>query len=63
MSDLSLPLADPAKEANEPSSAVARFGPETPLLMDCGVVLDHWQIAYQTYGTLNESRSNAVPWI
>jgi homoserine O-acetyltransferase len=60
MSDLSLPLADPAKEANEPSSAVARFGPETPLRMDCGVVLDHWQIAYQTYGTLNPSRSNAV---
>ena len=60
MSDLSLPLADPAKEANEPSSAVVRFGPETPLLMDCGVGLDHWQIAYQTYGALNQARSNAV---
>lgn len=53
-------LADPLREANEPSSAVARFGPETPLLMDCGVVLDAWQIAYQTYGELNAAKSNAV---
>ncbi len=60
MSDLSPSLADPQKEANEPSSPVARFGPDTPLLMDCGVVLDHWQIAYQTYGELNASRSNAI---
>ena len=60
MSDLTPSLADPQKEANQPSSPVARFGTDTPLLMDCGVVLDHWQIAYQTYGSLNEARSNAV---
>ncbi|MGX5735602.1 homoserine O-acetyltransferase MetX [Bosea thiooxidans] len=60
MSDSSPSLADPQKEANEPSSPVARFGPDTPLLMDCGVVLNHWQIAYQTYGELNASRSNAI---
>ena len=60
MSDLSPSLADPQKEANEPSSPVARFGPDTPLLMDCGVVLDHWQIAYQTYGELNADKSNAI---
>lgn len=60
MSDSSPSLADPQKEANEPSSPVARFGPDTPLLMDCGVVLNHWQIAYQTYGVLNASRSNAI---
>jgi len=60
MSDSSPSLADPQKEANEPSSPVARFGPDTPLLMDCGVVLDRWQIAYQTYGELNASRSNAI---
>lgn len=60
MSDLSPSLADPQKEANEPSSPVARFGPDTPLLMDCGIVLDHWQIAYQTYGTLNAEKSNAI---
>ena len=60
MSDLSPSLADPQKEANEPSSPAARFGPDTPLLMDCGVVLDHWQIAYQTYGELNAAKSNAI---
>src|SRR5687768_14469188 len=53
-------LADPLKEANEPSSPVARFGSEAPLLMDCGVVLEHWQIAYQTYGVLNADKSNAI---
>ena len=53
-------LADPLKEANEPSSRLARFGPDTPLVMDCGVVLEHWQIAYQTYGALNADKSNAV---
>lgn len=60
MSESSPSLADPQKEANEPSSPVARFGPDTPLLMDCGVVLDHWQIAYQTYGELNAAKSNAI---
>jgi homoserine O-acetyltransferase len=53
-------LADPLKEANEPSSAVARFGTHTPLLMDCGTILDAWQIAYQTYGELNAEKSNAI---
>ena len=53
-------LVDPVQEANEPTSLVARFGPERALAMDCGVTLDRWQIAYQTYGTLNAGRSNAV---
>lgn len=53
-------LADPFAEANTPSSLVARFGPERPLPMDCGVLLDHWQMAYQTYGRLNAAKSNAV---
>jgi homoserine O-acetyltransferase len=51
---------DAAREANEPTSLVARFGPERPLLMDGGGVLNQWQIAYQTYGALNAARSNAV---
>lgn len=53
-------LKDAFAEANEPSSPVARFGPEQPLAMDCGEILNHWQIAYQTYGTLNADKSNAV---
>lgn len=60
MRDEILSLADPLKEANEPSSPVVRFDAATPLVMDCGVVLDSWQIAYQTYGELNAARSNAV---
>jgi homoserine O-acetyltransferase len=48
------------REANEPSSLVARFGPERALRMDSGDTLQHWQIAYQTYGALNVARSNAV---
>ncbi|MGL4440212.1 MAG: homoserine O-acetyltransferase MetX [Bosea sp. (in: a-proteobacteria)] len=53
-------LADPVREANEPSSLVARFGTDRALEMDCGVTLDEWQIAYQTYGKINAARSNAV---
>jgi homoserine O-acetyltransferase len=48
------------READEPQSAVARFGHDRPLALDCGVALAPFQIAYQTYGTLNADRSNAV---
>ena len=37
-----------------------RFGADEPLMMDAGIALAPWQIAYQTYGTLNADRSNAV---
>jgi len=47
-------------EANEPSSHVLRFGADQPLKLDAGVMLAPFQIAYQTYGNLNEARSNAV---
>jgi homoserine O-acetyltransferase len=53
-------LADPLAEANRPSSLLARFGPDKALQLDSGATLEHWQIAYQTYGSLNEARSNAV---
>ena len=39
---------------------LARFGPDRPLRLDSGGRLDHVEIAYRTYGTLNASRSNAV---
>jgi homoserine O-acetyltransferase len=48
------------QEAHTPSSSVARFDLERPLVMDCGIHLAPWQIAFQTYGTLNATRSNAV---
>jgi len=33
---------------------------ETPMRLDCGVDLAPFAIAYQTYGTLNPERSNAI---
>jgi homoserine O-acetyltransferase len=48
------------REAEQPRSPVARFGPDRPLRLDAGVDLAPFQIAYQTYGTLNAARSNAV---
>jgi homoserine O-acetyltransferase len=53
-------VTEPLAQADEPTSPVVRFGPEAPLAMDAGVALAPWQIAYQTYGTLNADRSNAV---
>lgn len=47
-------------EAINPSSLVVRFGPDKPLMLDCGVALTPFQIAYQTYGTLNADKSNAL---
>ncbi|KAA2235777.1 homoserine O-acetyltransferase MetX [Salinarimonas soli] len=47
-------------QADEPASPVMRFGADAPLAMDAGVALAPWQIAYQTYGSLNAERSNAV---
>ncbi|WP_186387607.1 homoserine O-acetyltransferase [Stappia sp. TSB10P1A] len=52
--------AAPASEADTPSSRVEKFGGDRALQLDCGTVLDPWQIAYETYGTLNEDRSNAI---
>ena len=48
------------READNPQSPVVRFGSDKPLKLDAGVELSPFQIAYQTYGTLNADRSNAV---
>ncbi|MGH6761389.1 MAG: homoserine O-acetyltransferase MetX [Phyllobacterium sp.] len=47
-------------EATEPHSLLLTFGPDKPLLLDSGVSLSPFQIAYQTYGTLNADKSNAI---
>src|ERR1700756_909779 len=52
--------ADRAREADNPHSLVVRFGMDKPLALDAGIELAPFQIAYQTYGTLNAERSNAV---
>ncbi len=47
-------------EADNPSSKLVRFGADQPLELDAGTTLGPWQIAYETYGTLNAERTNAV---
>ncbi len=47
-------------EIERPSSPVARFSAAESLAMDGGASLGPWQLAYQTYGTLNADRTNAV---
>jgi homoserine O-acetyltransferase len=49
-----------SREADTPHSPVVRFGPDKPMHLDAGVELAPFQIAYQTYGTLNADSSNAV---
>src|SRR5258708_4933144 len=60
MAEATLEAADRVREADNPHSFVARFGSDRPLKLDAGVELSSFQIAYQTYGTLNPQRSNAV---
>src|SRR5579872_4156601 len=36
------------------------FPHDQPLRLDCGVDLAPFRLAYQTYGTLNADRSNAI---
>ena len=36
------------------------FGPDKPLILDCGRTLSPFSIAYMTYGTLNAAKSNAI---
>src|ERR1700751_1498681 len=48
------------REAEQPHSPVISFAADAPLKLDAGVSLAPFQIAYQTYGTLNAERSNAV---
>ncbi len=47
-------------QADAPESLVVNFGTAKPLRLDAGRELVDVQIAYQTYGTLNADRSNAV---
>lgn len=47
-------------EAETPHSAVVRFGMDQPLLLDAGQFFAPLQVAYQTYGTLNAGKTNAI---
>jgi homoserine O-acetyltransferase len=48
------------RQADEPHSPVARFGTDKPLRLDAGLDLAPFQVAYMTYGELNDRRSNAI---
>ncbi len=48
------------READAPQSLVVRFEASHPLQMDAGTALAPFTMAYQTYGTLNAAKSNAV---
>jgi homoserine O-acetyltransferase/O-succinyltransferase len=47
-------------QANHPSSLLLCLADNQPLLLESGQMLGPLQIAYQTYGTLNAAKSNAI---
>ena len=49
-----------AREARAPNSPVATFDDGRPLVLESGKTLSPFTIAYQTYGTLNAEKSNAI---
>jgi homoserine O-acetyltransferase/O-succinyltransferase len=54
------PMTTRPSEVTRPSSRVAHFPASEPLRLDCQQDLGPFDIAYQTYGTLNAARSNAI---
>src|SRR5215813_1752372 len=57
------PPFDGLADAERKSLAQCRhavLGSDRPLRLDCGVELGPYRVAYQTYGTLNADKSNAV---
>ena len=47
-------------EVSAPSSSVVHFGEREPLRLVCQQLLAPFTVAYQTYGTLNAAKSNAI---
>lgn len=47
-------------EVMNPSSDVVHFPADAPLTLDCNKELAPFSIAYQTYGTLNDAKTNAI---
>ncbi len=48
------------REVDDPQSQVVHFAAHQALKLDAGVELSPLTIAYQTYGTLNATKSNAI---
>lgn len=51
---------DVVEEAHPEQGCLVHFSGDKSLQMDSGAILTPFTIAYQTYGTLNKERSNAV---
>ena len=49
-----------AAAVHEQAGLSVELGRDVPLELDCGVSLGPFTLAYQTYGTLNRERSNAI---
>jgi len=49
-----------SREVERPSSPFVEFSADAPLELDCGLSLAPFNVAYQTYGTLNAAKSNAI---
>ncbi|HEY7646949.1 MAG TPA: homoserine O-acetyltransferase, partial [Hyphomicrobiales bacterium] len=47
-------------QAIDARGGVAEFSAAEPLPLDSGAALGPYSIAYQTYGTLNAAKSNAI---
>ncbi|MCS2611223.1 homoserine O-succinyltransferase MetX [Halomonas dongshanensis] len=60
-----MPDSDTLAYADRPAGSVGLVTPhiakfDTPLALACGKVLPEYELIYETYGTLNAERSNAV---
>ena len=49
-----------SREIDNPSSHVVQFPASAPLRLDCAQELGPFSVAYNTYGTLNAAKTNAV---
>ena len=53
------PLA-PESVADHGHQPRVRLATDRPMPLDCGITLSDFPVAYQTYGSLNADRSNAI---
>ncbi len=53
-----MPSTIPANSVGLVTPSVARFG--EPLPLECGKTLPSYELIYETYGTLNSARNNAI---
>lgn len=58
--NLIAPVTRRYSEVHSPSSPVARFDASAPLRLACQQDLAPFSIAYETYGSLNSDKSNAI---